>query len=945
MITLCRWGCIQAVFLSLCIMATVCWAQPLRSPGRVGPLLAAIHDEQPAAAVEALGEIEGTFSDEERVSVLEALRRLAPAGEWLPFLEAMAEREPGEAEYTYLLARANWRAGDDDAALRWGRKTVELAPRDGVLLYRSAAIAYAVNNYDLAREWLQKLLDLEPNNPDGNLLLGTVLARMGHDDEARAQLKKAEMQAPDNQLVLFELGKLANRAGESAEAEDLLKRAISNYPFFREAYTALLVALSRQGKTEEVMQTQETYNYLRDWPAAKLNRVWYVFRNPDQASPEDAQALAVELSKVNRPDLATRYLNHRVANNLASPMEKLLLARLAYNEQEFGKAATLIHALDEGEFHESALYALLRVLIDLRTGRLDDARVYYNSAKTRFADSEEIQNLESAFQAVQPAAEIGSASSGAQTSAATSEARPGDIRFTDASERSGLTAFKHRLGHPDKRWITDAMGSGVAVGDYDGDGDDDVYFCNGRPELDKADPAYHNALFRNNDDGTFTDVTDEAGVGDTGYGMCAAFGDVDGDGDLDLYSGNIGANVMYRNNGDGTFTDITIEAGVGDDGYAAAAVFGDVDNDGDLDLYVGNYVAFDPKTHGESRINYEGEQVFMGPLPMPPQPDRLYINDGKGVFMDRAEEAGFPSEYGRAMGAVFFDMDNDGDLDLYIANDSTFNFVLQNKGDGTFEDISLPSGGAFTESGVEGASMGVGPGDFNNDGFTDIYITSYEKQTDVLFENTGGEYFVDVTSRAGLSADSRMLITWGVAWGDFNADGWLDAITANGHMYPQVDSLNLGRSYNQGVSIYRNREGRFDDATASALAAQPEASGRGLALFDYDGDGDLDVVINNIDSTPTLLENRSVSGAWLEVRLDASSADMFGARAVARKGDRTWTRSADGGSGYLSQNSQTLHFGFGEMDAIDDLTIYWRGAEPQVIKNPPLFSKIQVKKP
>jgi enediyne biosynthesis protein E4 len=514
------------------------------------------------------------------------------------------------------------------------------------------------------------------------------------------------------------------------------------------------------------------------------------------------------------------------------------------------------------------------------------------------------------------------------------------IRFIDKTKAAGLDEFRHRLGNLDKRWIIDAMGSGVAVGDYDNDGDDDIYFVNGRPQYDQPNEHYQNALFRN-DAGVFTDTTTSAGVGDMGFGMCAIFGDIDNDGWLDLFVGNYGKNVLYKNNGDGTFHEATAACGLENNQYAASACFVDVDNDGDLDLFVGNYVEFDPKEHGKLYAMYLGQKVLMGPMALDSQRDLLYLNDGTGKFQNASAKAMINVSRGRAMGSVFFDMENDGDPDLYVTNDSTYNHILQNNGAGVFEDLSFLSGGGFSDSGRGGASMGVSSGDYNNDGFFDLLITSYERESDMLYQNQGDGILSDETAFAGLFGATLKRVTWGSGFCDFDADGWLDIYTANGHVYPQVDNLKKSSGYKQGASIYRNTSKRFNDISKAALPRDIfSKSGRGSALLDYDNDGDMDIVINCMDSTPVLLENQSELGNWLQVKLDGLSAQTYCVRVVAKRDDKSWSRSIDGGSGYLSQNSQIIHFGFGEIDIIDELIIYWRHKKPQVITCPDLNQRL-----
>ncbi len=524
---------------------------------------------------------------------------------------------------------------------------------------------------------------------------------------------------------------------------------------------------------------------------------------------------------------------------------------------------------------------------------------------------------------------------------ATPPASSSPLRFVNRTDASGLGLFRHCLGSREKRWIVDAMGSGVCVGDYDND--DDIYLVNGRPDLQRADPRWRNALFRNDGDG-FVDVTENAGVGDLGFGMCALFGDVDNDGWLDLFVGNVGPNALYRNNRDGTFTDATQESGLGDDRYAASAAFADVDRDGDLDLYLGNYVDFDPVEHGNLRALYHGQEVLMGPMAFKHQRDILYTNDGAGRFTDVSGRAQINVSQSRAMGTVFFDIENDGHLDLYVTNDSTYNYVLRGRGDGTFEDLSFLSGAGFSDGGYGGASMGVSTGDFDNDGRLDLYITSYEDETDILYRNQGDGLLSDHTAVMRLLRVTRSRVTWGSGFCDFDADGFLDLYTANGHVYPQVDRLDRERGYAQGVSVYRHTGERFEDI--SEFAVPPEVmkrSGRGSALLDYDSDGDMDIVVNCMDASPLLLENQSPRGNWLQLVLEGLSAQTFGLRVVARSGSRRWTRIVDGGSGYLSQNSQTLHFGFGQTDRLDDITVHWPHRSAQVIPSPTLNRRIRLK--
>ncbi|MBN2329642.1 MAG: VCBS repeat-containing protein [Candidatus Omnitrophica bacterium] len=905
------------------------------NPQRLAPLLELIQKNDAQSALTALQDIVFPLDANERSVLLKTIESHSLRGEWIPFLETLVEKIPDDAELIYLLARACWRAGDEESAMKWVALAIQTAPEDESILYRAAAIAYAVNRFEQAQEWVHLLLEKNAEHLDGQFLLGCIHARRGEYDQAEKQFLQILRFNPRYYMAYYELGKLFNQKGQSEQAEHYLRQAIHGYPFFREAMNALMVALARQDKKEELEKIKPVFERLNSWDNEKLNRIWYSFRRPSEISNQMAEELAVELTYLHREEDAKKYLEHRLEIDKSSDFQKIMLARFYFNGKQYAACLNILDKIQSEKQKETEIYGILKAWSLYYEGKIDESRDYYEAYIKQFPQSRHLKDLG------QKSKEAISRNSSKQDDI--SPASRSRFHFIDAAEKSGLSSFRHILGHPEKIWITDAMGSGVAVGDYDNDGDDDIYFVCGRPELDRPDPQWRNALFRN-DGGAFTDVTETAGVGDAGFGMCAVWGDVDGDGWNDLFVGNYGENALYKNNGDGTFSNVSRKSGVNDPGYAAAAVFGDVDRDGDLDLFVGNYVDFAPDKHGEMRTNYHGVDVFMGPLAFPHQNDLIFMNDGKGVFVNRAEEAGINASKSRAMGAVLFDLENDGDLDLYVTNDSTYNHVLHNDGAGHFEDISFLSGGAFTESGVEGASMGVISGDYDNDGYFDLFITSYEQQTDILFHNNGHCILTDATARAGLNLKSRMLITWGSAFCDFDSDGRLDLFTSNGHLYPQVDSLQLGLRYDQGASFYRNTGKRFEDVSPQSLPPDfSPKSGRGAALIDYDSDGDMDIVINNIDESPMLLENRSARGNWLQVDLKASSSEKLGVRVVARKDDQRWTRMVDGGSSYLSQHSSLLHFGFGSVESIDDLTIYWMHREPQIIPSPPLNQRITIR--
>jgi tetratricopeptide (TPR) repeat protein len=893
----------------------------LNSFAQVNELLAVL---QPGKAEEAqliLNSITSSLEPAEKDQIIAALEKLSPSGDWIPFLTQLSEKVGGDGRFAFQVARANWRAGNDQEAVEWCEKAVHQSPENMTVLYSSAALAHTLNRVDLAKTWLQQLLKMNNTNADALFLLGRIEASQGNDDAAKDLLLNAIQQSNTHFLAYYELGILELRQANAPEAEKYLKAAVYYFPFFREAYNNLTIALARQNKREEAEKAQAVAGYLKSWVDVKENRLRYAYRNPNAINPALGYELAAELYRVQREDLARAFLERSLSAGKANQPQVFLLAQLRFKNENFKDCLALLPTLSDERITGTEIFAEMKAWCLYHTDQKEESGAYLTQAIQTFPNSTHLKRLQ-------------------ETLAKTEEDKPDDemkpnrFVFVDAAEKAGISSFQHRIGHLDKRWIIDAMGSGVAVADYDNDGDDDIYFVNAQPDVLNPSGDYQNKLFRN-DGGVFTGVTSQAGVGDTGYGGSATFGDIDNDGWLDLFVTNYGANVMYKNNGDGTFRDSTNETGITGNEYSVASAFGDVDGDGDLDLYVGNYVAFDPVKHKDIRDLFHGIEVFTGPLSFDGVPDRLYLNDGNGHFTDFTKESKINPSNGRAMGAVFSDLDQDGDLDLYVANDGTFNHVLQNDGRGVFEDISFFSGGAFNESGVEGASMGIAQGDFNNDGWMDIYITAYEMQPDVLYKNTGNANLIDVSVPMGLSNPSRMLVTWGNGFCDIDSDGLVDLYSINGHIYPQVAELEGDRVYEQGVSFYKNMGERFEDVSKQSLGeGYKPFSGRGSALLDYDQDGDMDIVINNIDATPQLLENRTPHGNWLKVKLKGTSAQTFGVRVVVKSGETLWSNVVDGGSGYQSQNSQTLFFGLGEVKEVDSVTVHWMHKEKTVVEKP-----------
>jgi len=484
----------------------------------------------------------------------------------------------------------------------------------------------------------------------------------------------------------------------------------------------------------------------------------------------------------------------------------------------------------------------------------------------------------------------------------------------------------------------ETVSAGLALFDYDGDGDVDIYFLNGAPLLGmKVDVPPRNALYRNEGGWRFTDVTDQAGVGDTGYGLGVAVGDYDNDGDADAYLNNYGPNVLYRNNGDGTFTDATNEAGVGN-GHkvGAGASFLDIDKDGDLDLYVANYLKFSYPAHVS--VTTKGVPVYAGPSVYPPVPDTLYRNNGDGTFTDVSAESGVGAHAGWGMGMVCGDYDNDGDTDVFIGNDVAENFLFENDGTGKFEEIGLMAGAAYDFSGNGQGSMGVDCGDYDNDGRLDFYVTSYQRQMATLYRNLGDGFFEDVTHATGAGAGTLPYVTWGNSFVDFDNDGHRDIFIACGHLQDTVELYDDTSAYHVRNVLLRNTgKGKFVNVSdESGDGMLPKLSSRGAGFDDLDNDGDIDVVVLNSRREPTILRNDTACGNhWIQIRLRGvkTNRDGVGAHVKVVAGDLTQIDEVHSGRGYQSHYGTRLHFGLGNRDHVDRIEVRWIGGGTDVAEN------------
>jgi len=520
------------------------------------------------------------------------------------------------------------------------------------------------------------------------------------------------------------------------------------------------------------------------------------------------------------------------------------------------------------------------------------------------------------------------------------------IQLTDVTRETGIT-FKHTDGSSGQHYIVEAMSAGVALFDYNGDGKVDIYFVNGAPlKGTTVDVPPRNALYRNDGGFRFTDVTEQAGVGDTGFGLGVAVGDYDNDGNPDIYVSNFGPNVLYRNNGDGTFTDVTKAAGVVDDHRVGAGVnFLDMDGDGDLDLFAANYVTWSYEAHSPRYIG--PWMVSPGPRDYERSTNVLYRNNGDGTFTDVTETSGIGAHLGAGMGTVAVDFDNDGDTDIVVANDDWENWLFQNDGKGHFEEVGMIAGVAYDINGSAQSSMGIACGDYNNDGWLDLEMTSYESELATLYENKGGKFFDDVTRATGAGAGTFAVVTWGNGLVDFDNDGDRDLFMGSGHLNDNVEKYDDTHKYaTRNFLLMNTGDGKFVDVSdqcGDGLAVVRVS--RGAAFDDLDNDGDIDAVIVNSRDHPTILRNDSATGDhWIEICLRGvkSNRDGVGAHVYVVAGDLTQMDEVHSGQGYQSHYGMRLHFGLGKRTRIDRVEVRWIGGGVDVLKDVPVDRLITI---
>jgi len=526
-------------------------------------------------------------------------------------------------------------------------------------------------------------------------------------------------------------------------------------------------------------------------------------------------------------------------------------------------------------------------------------------------------------------------------------------QFIEVSAQAGIR-FSLTSGGPEKRYIIEAKGGGgIAWLDYDNDGYPDLFLVNGSTfEHWKRGDSPSSRLYRNNGNRTFADVSAVSGLDHTGWGMGVCVGDYNNDGYDDLYVTYYGGNVLYRNNGNGTFTNVTDQAGVRGHGWGMGCAFGDYDNDGHLDLYVANYVDVDIERLGEPgsapNCTYRGIATFCGPRGLPGGRDILFHNNGDGTFADVTERAGIDPERYSGLGVVMGDYDGDGRLDIYVANDSTPSSLYHNNGDGTFTDVGVQTGVAYSSEGQEQAGMGVDFGDYDNDGWPDLVKGNFSDDTKNLYHNNGDGTFTDLTYSAGIGEVGWLFTTFGAKFLDYDNDGWKDIILANGQTFPQMDRYPTGITYAERNLLFHNRgDGKFDEV---GLRAGPGLAikkvSRGLATTDYDNDGDLEIMVSNMNDSPDLLRRtRQNPQHSILVRTigTQSNRDGIGTKIRVTCGGRTQYDEVKSGGSYLSSSDLRVHFGLGASVRIDRLELRWPSGQADIIQNPPVDHVLVVK--
>ncbi|MDT7540235.1 MAG: enediyne biosynthesis protein [Acidobacteriota bacterium] len=531
---------------------------------------------------------------------------------------------------------------------------------------------------------------------------------------------------------------------------------------------------------------------------------------------------------------------------------------------------------------------------------------------------------------------------GARQTTAPSKLR---VTFEEVSPKTSGITWTHNNAMSSERYLPETVGAGCVFFDYDNDGWMDIYLVNSGPsDFYAPKQPLKNALYHNNHDGTFTDVTDKAGVAGGTFGMGATAGDYDGDGRQDLYVTAYGRNTLYHNNGDGTFTDVTTKAGVAAPGWSTCAVWFDYDRDGKLDLFVSSFVLYDKTAQNLYCTDESKRRYYCVPRFFKPQPSHLYHNNGDGTFKDVSKESGINDWPGKSFGVVATDVNNDGWTDLFVANDTVPNFLFINKGNGKFEEVGLASGVAYSEAGAPRSGMGVDAGDYDRDGWQDLFVANIDQEFFSLYHNQKDLTFVDEPGEIGPA--THLLSGWGLKFFDFDNDGDADLFLANGHPDDMIESRAPRVKYREPLLLFENIGGRFKDVSAqSGTVFAKSYAARGLAVGDYDNDGDLDILVSNNGEAPLLLRNEGGSrNNWLGLQLIStkSNPSAVGALITWRAGGAKFSRLKTAGGSYLASHDPREILGAGRAGKIDSVEIRWPNGTHDTIANPPMNTYVKI---
>ncbi len=528
-------------------------------------------------------------------------------------------------------------------------------------------------------------------------------------------------------------------------------------------------------------------------------------------------------------------------------------------------------------------------------------------------------------------------------------AQQNNVIYTEQTDTAGIK-FTHLNGMSEQKYLPETMGSGCLYFDYDNDGFLDIYLVNsGTSCANINEPRTRlneiNRLYRNNGNDTFSDITLRVGMDkNSGFGMGCISADYDNDGDQDVYLTNFGMNQLYRNNGDGTFTDVTKQAGVANAKWSVSASFGDYNLDGFLDLYVANYLDYNIETAHPCTL--EGVHIYCGPHEYPGAPDTLYRNNGDGTFTDVTARSGVVNS-GKGMGVLFTDYNNDGYPDIFVTNDAVEDYLYRNNRDGTFTDVALAAGIAYNSEGRATASMGIANGDYDNDGGLDLFVTNFSLEVNSLFHNDGDGFYTMTTFEVGLAEPSFSRLGFGTQFLDVDNNGTLDLLVANGHVWDNVTQITPSLSYRQTCQLFLNNgEGKYQNITSSAgTFFNSPVVARGTASGDYDNDGDIDILISCCGGTPILLRNESkTENRWLKIKLTGTTGNRngIGTKVYLKTNKTTYLSEVTSGGSYASGNDYTLHFGLGSTETVDSIEIHWLGGNVQHLENVSTNRLIQI---